>query len=171
MVLIGQDPYINIGQAEGYSFSVPEGQPIPPSLRNIFKVLGLEKRSHGCLQNWVEQGVMLLNISLSVRQGKQSGGNCASCILGSSNSHARLWQPFSTRLMAFMAEHSKDKVYLLWGKEARRFAPLFVKFNMVLEACHPSPMNGNGFQVEARHHFTKANEYIVSKNLSPIKWE
>lgn len=101
VVIIGQDPYIREGQAEGYSFSVPKPESdvkvkIPPSLRNMFKVLNIT-RKHGCLANWVDQGVMLLNMSLSVREGK-------------SNSHQNLWKPFTNKLVQFMVENSKDKV-------------------------------------------------------------
>jgi uracil-DNA glycosylase len=154
VIIISQDPYINRGQAEGYCFSVPEGQPIPPSLRNIFKVLGLEKRKHGCLANWVEQGVMLLNMSLTVIQG-------------SSNSHRRLWQPFTDELLQFMAERSRNKVYMLWGKEACRLRHLFEEHNKVLTSCHPSPLARNKFLHEAKDHFKEANAYLSK----PIRWE
>jgi len=102
MLFIGQDPYIHKGQAEGLSFSVPPGEAIPPSLGNIFKAIGIDAKTRpnkGCLSNWVDQGVFLLNMSLTVREG---------C----SNSHAKLWKPFTEQLMKYLAEHCEHKVHL-----------------------------------------------------------
>ncbi len=157
-IFIGQDPYPTKGNAEGLSFSVPKGQPIPRSLKNIFAVLHLQDRPHGNLSNWVEQGCMLLNMSLSVREG---------C----SNSHERHWRPFTQELISFMAKHCEKKVFFLWGKEACRLAPKFQEKNLVLQACHPSPFNGSRFVLEAKNHFIQANEYLQSVNVTPIRWE
>lgn len=164
VVILGQDPYHGPGQAHGLSFSVPDGEKLPPSLRNIFKEIatdvgGAEPKSRSPdLTPWAEQGVLLLNATLSV---------CA----GQAGSHAKLgWQDFTTEVIRRLNEHRDGVVYMLWGAHAQRKRDLLdADNNLILEAVHPSPLSASrGFF--GCQHFSKANAYLESRQQTPIKW-
>lgn len=161
VVILGQDPYINAGEAMGLSFSVPKGVKKPPSLVNIFKEikedLGCEIPAHGDLTAWAEQGVFLLNASLTVERG-------------ASNSHAKVgWHTFTDAVIRKLSEGRTGLVFMLWGGFARKKAALIDPMNhLVLEAPHPSPLAGGGF--EGCRHFSKANEFLEEQGRKPIRW-
>ena len=162
VIILGQDPYIRPGQAHGLSFSVSEGTAIPPSLQNIFKEIQKETGQpfpvNGDLSRWAMQGVLLLNTVLTVREGL-------------SNSHqGQGWEKFSDEVIRRLSERKENLVFLLWGSPARKKAELIdSEKHLILESAHPSPMsvyrgfNGNG-------HFSKCNQYLLSKGLQPIIW-
>lgn len=162
VVILGQDPYINPGQAMGLSFSVPDGLPKPPSLLNIFKELkketGKEIPVSGNLTYWADQGVLLLNTVLTVQAGL-------------SNSHqGKGWETFTDEVIQLISREKEQVVFMLWGSPARKKAQLVdAGKHLILESAHPSPMSvergffGNG-------HFVKCNEYLQSKGLNPINW-
>lgn len=136
-VILGQDPYHGPGQAEGLAFSVPEGQPLPPSLRNLFKELqrdlGIAPPRHGCLRRWAEQGVLLLNTSLTVEDGQPA-------------SHAGLgWEALTDALIAAVAEQPRPVAFLLWGAHAQKKRALIdahaAAAHAVWMANHPSPLS------------------------------
>ncbi len=162
VVIIGQDPYHGPGQANGLCFSVNAGVPFPPSLRNIFKEihddLGGPLPSTGELDRWAEQGVLLLNASLTVREGQP-------------NSHSdKGWQIFTDAVVGALGEVKQDIVYMLWGAFAQRKGErLDPAHNLILKAAHPSPLSAhNGFF--GCRHFSKANEYLVQRSKTPIQW-
>src|SRR3990167_11079165 len=150
VVIIGQDPYHNPGQAHGLSFSVPKGVKPPPSLINIFKALksdcGIETPTHGCLESWAQQGVLLLNAVLTVEENKP-------------HSHANIgWQHFTDQIIQVLNQHPKTIVYLLWGSHAQKKAALIdTKKHVILTAPHPSPLSAHrGFlecKNQKRMHF------------------
>ncbi|HTO19785.1 MAG TPA: uracil-DNA glycosylase [Pseudomonas sp.] len=162
VVVLGQDPYHGPGQAHGLCFSVQPGVPAPPSLQNIFKELqrdlNLPIPSHGCLQSWAEQGVLLLNTSLTVEQG-QAG------------SHANAgWQRFTDRIIQVVSEHCPHLVFMLWGAHAQGKQRLIDPTkHLILRSPHPSPLSayrgfiGNG-------HFSRANRYLEQHGMTPIDW-
>ena len=162
VVIIGQDPYHGPGQAHGLCFSVQPGVPAPPSLVNIFKELqrdlNIDLPAHGCLQSWAEQGVLLLNTSLTVEQG-------------SAGSHAdKGWQPFTDRVIEVANARAGNLVFLLWGAHAQSKQKLIdTTRHLVLKSAHPSPLSayrgflGNG-------HFSRANTYLQQCGLAPIDW-
>jgi len=160
-VILGQDPYINKGEAHGLSFSVLPGAKIPPSLRNIFKELnedlGCTIPKSGSLVKWAEQGVLLLNTVLTVFEKK-------------SRSHAGAgWEKFTTAVLEKLNEHEKPIVFLLWGKDAHAKAKLITNSaHLVLQAAHPSPL-ANGAYFGSRH-FSKTNEFLEKNGISPIDW-
>lgn len=160
-VILGQDPYINPNEAMGLSFSVPKGVKIPPSLQNIFKELhrdlGLAMPSHGDLTHWAEQGVLLLNASLTVRAG-------------ASNSHAKIgWQTFTDAVIKHISDHTNHVVFLLWGNFARSKKVLIdAEKHLVLESVHPSPLAGGGFI--GCGHFSKTNHYLTTQGKTAIQW-
>jgi len=160
-LIIGQDPYINLGEADGYSFSVPVGMKIPPSLQRIGKVLSINfatRKQGGCLESWVDQGVFLVNASLTTLQGQ-------------SKTHTLLWNKFFVEFMKWMAIHTEHIVYFLWGNDAKSYQHLINKDNnLVLTSRHPSPLAGNGFEREAKFHFQDANAYLLKHNKDPIDW-
>ncbi len=161
VVILGQDPYINPGEAMGLSFSVPKGVKKPPSLVNIFKEItddvGCEKPASGDLTPWAEQGVFLLNASLTVERGK-------------SNSHANCgWHTFTDAVIRKLSEGRAGLVFMLWGGFARKKAALIDPMNhLVLEAPHPSPLAGGAFN--GCRHFSKANEFLEEQGRKPINW-
>jgi len=162
VVLLGQDPYHNPGQAMGLSFSVPKGINPPPSLINIFKELksdtGMPIPSHGNLCSWAEQGVLLLNASLTVRMNEP-------------NSHAKIgWADFTDAVIKKISDQKEHVVFLLWGKFAQDKQVLIDETkHLVLKAAHPSPFSvEKGFY--GCRHFSKTNEYLVSNGIDPINW-
>lgn len=166
VVIIGQDPYHGPGQANGLCFSVADGVPFPPSLRNIFKEihddLGVLPPATGNLDRWAEQGVLLLNASLTVREGQ-------------ANSHSdKGWQIFTDAVVGALGEVKEGVVYMLWGAFAQRKGcepngRLNDAKNLILKAAHPSPLSAhNGFF--GCRHFSKANEYLVQTGKTPIQW-
>ncbi|MBP3440266.1 MAG: uracil-DNA glycosylase [Tidjanibacter sp.] len=162
VVIIGQDPYHGEGQANGLCFSVNDGIQFPPSLRNIFKEiesdLGTPAPTSGNLDRWAEQGVLLLNATLTVRAHQAA-------------SHAgHGWEQFTDAVIAALTESRKGVVYMLWGNyAARKGALVNAEENLVLRSAHPSPLSAyNGFF--GSRHFSKANAYLLSQGLEPIEW-
>jgi uracil-DNA glycosylase len=162
VVLLGQDPYHGPRQAMGLSFSVPKGVPPPPSLINIFKELhedtGTPMPSHGDLTKWAEQGVMLLNASLTVRAGEPM-------------SHAKIgWHHFTDAVIKKISETKEAVVFLLWGKFAQQKTELInTKQHLILKAVHPSPLAAHhGFF--GSKHFSKTNTWLMKKGIDPIDW-
>lgn len=162
VVILGQDPYINKGQAHGLSFSVQDGVAIPPSLRNIFreqrKDLGIVQPNCGNLTKWAEQGVLLLNATLTVREGL-------------SNSHqGKGWGIFTDAIIKYLGQQ-EHIVFMLWGnfaKAKRKY--IDTSKNLVLEAAHPSPLSATrGFF--GCEHFSKANRYLEENNINSINWQ
>lgn len=162
VLLIGQDPYHGPGQAHGFSFSVPKGVRLPPSLKNIFKELqddiGLPMPEHGCLKSWVDQGVMLLNATLTVRRGEPL------------SHHNRGWELFTDAVVAALAARKEPLVFMLWGRSAREKATKFdLSQHLVLEAPHPSPFSARTGFFGCRH-FSKANTQLTAWGRAPINW-
>lgn len=162
VVILGQDPYINKDQANGLSFSVQPGIAIPPSLRNIFreqrKDLGIIQPNSGDLTKWAKQGVLLLNTTLTVRAGL-------------SNSHqGKGWGIFTDSIIKYLGQ-KENIVFMLWGNSAKAKKKLIDSSkNLILEAAHPSPLSATrGFF--GCQHFSKANNYLIEHNLSPIDWQ
>lgn len=162
VVILGQDPYINKDQANGLSFSVQPGITIPPSLRNIFreqrKDLGIIQPNSGDLTKWARQGVLLLNTTLTVRAGL-------------SNSHqGKGWGIFTDSIIKYLGQ-KENIVFMLWGNNAKAKRKLIDSSkNLILEAAHPSPLSATrGFF--GCQHFSKANNYLIEHNLSPIDWQ
>lgn len=162
VVIIGQDPYHGYGQAHGLCFSVRQGVKLPPSLVNIFKELendvGREFTTNGDLTAWAKQGVLMLNNVLTVREGQPQ-------------SHKDMgWEKFTDRIIAELNKKETPVVFLLWGKPAEQKAKIITNpIHKKLITVHPSPLSAyRGFF--GSKHFSKANEILVSNNLSPIKW-
>lgn len=162
VVLLGQDPYHNEGQAMGLSFSVPKGIPVPPSLVNMYKELnaelGVPIKNSGDLTGWAKQGVLLLNTVLTVRAHQ-------------ANSHkGKGWEFFTDGIIKKISDKKEHVVFLLWGGNARSKKPLIdTKKHLILECAHPSPLSAyNGFF--GCGHFIKTNEYLKSFGLQPIDW-
>ena len=162
VVIIGQDPYHGEGQANGLCFSVNEGTPFPPSLKNIFKEvsddIGTPIPTSGELDRWAEQGVLLLNSVLTVR-----AHNAAS--------HAgRGWERFTDAVVKAIAERKHGVVYMLWGSYAQRKGSIAdSRQNLILHAVHPSPLSAyRGFF--GCKHFSQANKYLISIGKEPIVW-
>ena len=163
VVIIGQDPYHEPGQAHGLSFSVLDGVQFPPSLQNIFKEihddLGTPIPTSGDLTRWAEQGVLLLNASLTVRAHQ-------------ANSHSALgWQKFTDAAIQALATHRDHLVYMLWGGYARGKAYMIDKTkNLVLESVHPSPLSANRGGWFGQHQFSRCNAYLEQNGMTPIVW-
>ncbi|WP_439102655.1 uracil-DNA glycosylase [Congregibacter sp.] len=162
VVILGQDPYHKRGQAHGLSFSVTRGTPIPPSLRNIFKELhedlGITAPSHGCLEAWAKQGVLLLNSVLTVEEGRPG-------------SHAgKGWELFTDAVISRLANGPEPVVFLLWGGHAqKKGAFIDAQRHCVLTAPHPSPLSAyRGFF--GCGHFTKANAFLRAHGRDAINW-
>ncbi len=162
VVILGQDPYHGPGQAHGLCFSVQNGVPPPPSLVNIFKELqediGFRIPNHGNLTNWAQQGVFLLNASLTVRAGEPM-------------SHSKIgWAQFTDTVINKISTLKKNVVFLLWGKFAQEKTVLIDQGrHLILRAAHPSPLSAHAGFFGCRH-FSKTNEYLVSKGIDPIDW-
>ena len=163
VVIIGQDPYHEPGQAHGLSFSVIDGVQFPPSLQNIFKEihddLGTPIPTSGDLTRWAEQGVLLLNASLTVRAHQ-------------ANSHSALgWQKFTDAAIQALASQREHLVYMLWGGYARGKAYMIDRQkNLVLESVHPSPLSANRGGWFGQHQFSRCNAYLEQNGLKPIVW-
>lgn len=164
VVLIGQDPYHGRGQAHGLSFSVKRDIRVPPSLKNIYKAMVADDNidpkftipSHGCLTSWTEQGVILLNSSLTVKHGE-------------AGSHVDKWMPFTDRLIELISSNHNNLVFMLWGNKAKSKKKFIKGEHMILEYGHPSPMSRNDFAKNCKH-FSQANSYLTSHNKDPIDW-
>jgi uracil-DNA glycosylase len=162
VVILGQDPYHGAGQAHGLCFSVQNGVPPPPSLINIFKELqndiGITIPNHGNLTRWAEQGVFLLNASLTVRAGEPM-------------SHSKIgWATFTDSVIKRISDLKKNVVFLLWGKFAQEKRILIDESkHLILRSVHPSPLSAFGGFFGCKH-FSKTNEYLVSKGIDPIDW-
>ena len=163
VVILGQDPYHEKGQAHGLAFSTPEGRPIPRSLKNIFKEIKNEYdfpiSDSGCLENWARQGVFLLNTVLTVEEGN-------------ANSHSDCgWQIFTDNVIKILNEQKQPIVFLLWGKQAEKKKELITNPNhLVLITSHPSPFSARrGFF--GSNHFKLANEFLKENNIDEINWK
>ena len=163
VVILGQDPYHGPGQAHGLCFSVQPGVATPPSLQNIYKELkrdlNLEIPRHGNLQHWANQGVLMLNTSLTVEQGL-------------AGSHAKMgWQRLTDRIIDVVSEQCSNVVFMLWGAHAQGKAKLIDPTrHLLLKSVHPSPLSahrgfiGNG-------HFSRANQFLRQHGMEPIDWQ
>lgn len=162
VVILGQDPYHGKGQAHGLCFSVQNGVPPPPSLLNIFKELqddiGITIPDHGNLTKWAEQGVFLLNASLTVRAGEPM-------------SHSKIgWATFTDAVIKTISSMKINVVFLLWGKFAQEKRVLIDESkHCILRSVHPSPLSAYGGFFGCKH-FSKTNEYLASKGIDPIDW-
>lgn len=163
VVIFGQDPYHEPGQAHGMCFSVNKGIAVPPSLINIYKEietdLGIKPPSHGYLADWAGQGVLLLNTVLTVRRGE-------------ANSHkGKGWETFTDRVTEALNEREKPMVFILWGANAREKAKLITnKEHMIITGAHPSPLSAwKGFF--GGRYFSKANRFLEITGQTPINWE
>ncbi len=163
VVIMGQDPYHEPGQAMGLSFSVPEGVAIPPSLQNIFKEiqadLGKPLPTSGNLTRWASQGVLLLNATLTVQAHV-------------ANSHQRLgWSVFTDAAICALSAHREHLVFMLWGGYARSKRSLIDgQRHLILESVHPSPLSANRGGWFGNHHFSRCNAYLRSHGLTEIDW-
>ena len=162
VVILGQDPYHGPGQAHGLSFSVPEGIPAPPSLKNIFKEietdLGIRMSGYPNLEKWARQGVLLLNAVLTVQAGAAA-------------SHSKIgWQEFTDAVIRYISENCDGVVFMLWGNFARGKRELIdLSRHHVLEAAHPSPLARGAFF--GCRHFSQTNNILVSQGKTPIDWQ
>jgi len=158
VVILGQDPYHQTGQAHGLSFSVQKGIKIPPSLRNIFREIGIKNPKNGDLTNWAKQGVLLLNSVLTVEHGK-------------AGSHQNLgWQNFTDEAIKLVNAKCNHVVFMLWGKFAEDKIKLIdVSKHLILTAPHPSPLSAYRGFFDCKH-FDLANEYLTQHQINPINW-
>ena len=162
VVILGQDPYHGPGQAHGLSFSVPEGVPAPPSLKNIFKEIetdmGIRMSGYPNLEKWARQGVLMLNAVLTVRAGAAA-------------SHSRIgWEQFTDAVIRYISDNCDGVVFLLWGNFARSKRELIdVSRHHVLEAAHPSPLARGAFF--GCRHFSRTNEILSSQGKPPVDWQ
>ena len=162
VVIIGQDPYHEPGQAHGLCFSVQDGTPFPPSLQNIFQEitddLGRPRPTSGDLTRWADQGVLLLNATLTVRAHR----------VGSHQGHG--WETFTDAAIRCLNAERQHLVYMLWGAYAqKKGASIDTSRNLVLTSPHPSPLSAHrGFF--GNRHFSRANDYLVALGESPIDW-
>lgn len=161
-VIIGQDPYHEVGQAHGLCFSVQKGCKIPPSLKNMYKELyddlGIVPASHGELTSWARQGVLLLNAVLTVREGQ-------------ANSHkGKGWEEFTDAVIKKLNERSEPVAFILWGANAKAKAQFVTApQHKVFSAAHPSPLSAyNGFF--GCRHFSKVNTFLSENDIVPIDW-
>ncbi len=165
VVIVGQDPYHGPQQAHGLSFSVPQGIAPPPSLKNIYKELKedlqIDPPEGGCLIPWAKQGVLLLNALFTVRQGQPL------------SHQGKGWEKFTDAVIQKLAERKEPLVFLLWGKYAqdkfRSCTELKKNQHLVLTAAHPSPFSVQNFY--GCKHFSKANEFLVKQQITPINWD
>ena len=163
VVILGQDPYHEQGQAMGLSFSVPEGIMLPPSLQNIYKEiqsdLGKPIHTSGDLTRWAKQGVLLLNATLTVRAH-------------AANSHQALgWQNFTDAAIAALSNHREHVVFMLWGGFARSKKRLIAaNRHCIIESVHPSPLSANRGGWFGQHQFSRCNAYLKQLGLDEIDW-
>lgn len=166
VVIMGQDPYHGPGQAHGLSFSVCEGIPPPPSLKNIFKELKTDLNipfaSTGCLLSWAHQGVLLLNATLTVRKGEAR------------SHYGKGWETFTDKIIEMLALRNQPIIFLLWGKSAQEKCKQILnhiqKDNVfILTSTHPSPLSAHGGFLGCKH-FSKANKKLKEWGLTPINW-
>ena len=161
VVVVGQDPYHGLKQANGLSFAVNEGMPLPPSLKNIYKEiskdLGITPSQSGDLSRWAKQGVLMLNSVLTVLASKPA-------------SHAgKGWEQFTDGVIQTLNDNREHIVYLLWGKYAQNKGEVINRGkNLVLTSAHPSPYSASLFFNE--HHFSQANKYLEEHGMAPIDW-
>lgn len=162
VVILGQDPYHDVGQANGLCFSVNPGQPMPPSLVNIFKEVhddtGAPVPANGDLSRWAEQGVLLLNTSLTVEAHRPA-------------SHSgRGWEELTDEAIIRLSRDRENIVFILWGAHAQKKAPLIdAGKHLILRAPHPSPLSAHRGFFGCRH-FSRTNEYLIANNQTPIQW-
>ena len=162
VVILGQDPYHGFGQAHGLSFSVPEGVPAPPSLKNIFKEIesdmGVRMSGYPNLENWARQGVLLLNAVLTVRSGEAA-------------SHSKIgWEQFTDAVIRYVSNNCEGVVFMLWGNFARGKRELIDHSrHCVLEAAHPSPLARGAFF--GCRHFSRANAWLAANGKAPVNWQ
>lgn len=158
VVIIGQDPYINPGQAHGLAFSVREGQEVPPSLQNIYKELEIPNCKNGNLKYWAVQGVLLLNTVLTVEHGKPK------------SHYGKGWEHFTDRVIEILNQEKQHLVFMLWGSEAQKKAYLIdEKKHLVLKAPHPSPLSAHRGFLGCKH-FNIANLFLLSTGQKQINW-
>ena len=162
VVILGQDPYHNPGEAHGLSFSVPHGIKIPPSLKKIYKeletdIVGFKSPYHGCLEHWAKQGVFMLNAFLTVEASKPQ-------------SHQKIgWENFTDAVIKTISDRREGVAFMLWGNFAKKKALLIdASKHLILEAAHPSPLAGNAFL--GCKHFSKANNYLKNNLKDEINW-
>ncbi len=163
VVILGQDPYHGPGQAHGLCFSVPHGITPPPSLVNVFKELksdlGIPVPKHGNLQKWAQQGVLLLNATLTVR-ANQAGSH-----------QKKGWEIFTDKVIELASRKGKNIVFILWGNYAQQKSILIDSSkHLILKAVHPSPLSASRGFFGCRH-FSQTNQYLIQNNLSPINWD
>lgn len=163
VVILGQDPYHGFGQAHGLCFSVPEGVTHPPSLQNIFKELaqdiGKTYPTSGNLSHWARQGVLLLNATLSVREG-QAGSH-----------QNKGWEEFTDAIISAISNNKKEIVFMLWGNYAKKKGKHIDRTkHLVLESGHPSPLSANRGFWFGNKHFSKANAYLAKHGAATISW-
>lgn len=175
VVILGQDPYHGPGQAEGLCFSVKDGIDLPPSLINIFKEVKADigtvpelsavgaqrgKRMYnGSLRRWAEQGVLLLNATLTVRE-HQAGSH-----------QKKGWETFTDAVIKAVSDHQQHCVFILWGGYARSKKPLIDSTkHLILESVHPSPLSANRGGWFGNHHFSRCNEWLSARGRTPIEW-
>ncbi|MBL4772183.1 MAG: uracil-DNA glycosylase [Alcanivoracaceae bacterium] len=163
VVILGQDPYHGPNQAHGLCFSVQKGVAIPPSLRNIYKELhqdiGFNIPTHGNLQSWAQQGVLLLNSVLTVNQA-QAGSH-----------RGKGWEIFTDKIIAKLNSQHKNIVYMLWGSYAhKKGTSIDTQNNLVLKSVHPSPLSAHRGFLGCRH-FSQCNEYLQTHNKPMIEWQ
>jgi uracil-DNA glycosylase len=163
VIILGQDPYINVGEAMGLAFSVAKGVKVPPSLKNIYKELttdipGFKEPNHGSLISWAQQGVFLINTALTVREG-QSG------------SHLDAWQPFTDQVISLISQKKENLVFILWGNPAKKKLNVIKNIDKhhIITAAHPSPLSATrGFF--GCKCFSQTNNYLAAKGLKEIDW-
>ena len=161
VVIVGQDPYHGPGQAHGLSFSVLPGIPLPPSLKNIYKELetdlGIRRPTSGCFTPWAQQGVLLLNATLTVRAGEPK------------SHYGKGWERFTDAVLDILAQRPDPIVFLLWGKSAQeKCHKVLGTHHAVFQAAHPSPYSVDRFF--GCRHFSKANEFLKKAGKEPINW-
>ena len=162
-VILGQDPYHGAGQAHGLCFSVKEGVVPPPSLKNIFKEmqsdLGIALPKSGTLTKWAQQGVMLLNTTLTVREGRPLSHK------------GKGWEIFTDEVIKKLNEKTEPVAFILWGGNARAKKPLITNpIHGIFETVHPSPLSAYGGFFGCKH-FSKVNEFLSSRKIEPIDWD
>ena len=164
VVILGQDPYYNKGQAMGLSFSVPNNIKTPKSLVNIYKELNSDNNveftipKHGDLTQWANQGVLLLNTALTVQCNKP-------------NEHKKYWQNFTNKIIKKISDDLYNVVFILWGNNAKsKIDYIDEKKHLILQSAHPSPLSASrGFF--GCEHFSKTNDYLIKHNKEPINWQ